>query len=139
LLFEKVNLNICRIIIYFCLKFLKKLLDASVTYGPVLTKLSRCGWRVQLFHPEKASKDFTDYGDANCTIERVLGTPIDDYTSVTYFPNTVYFLVNHIVNGETLGFLSNITEQYESNLVYFNEKVGEAVVELKAFDMERLG
>lgn len=37
----------------------------------------------------------------------------------------------------TVGFLSNITEQYESKVIYFNNKAAEAIVEIKAFDVER--
>lgn len=55
------------------------------------------------------------------------------------FPHTVYFLISELYNSdESLGFLSNVTEQYQSNVIYFNEKAAEAVIELKAFDVERL-
>ncbi|MCP9260686.1 hypothetical protein DINM_004068 [Dirofilaria immitis] len=50
----------------------------STAYGPILTKFSRCGWHVQLFHPENAPKDYIDYGDHNWPVERLLGSEIED-------------------------------------------------------------
>uniref|UniRef100_A0A915PZZ1 PHD-type domain-containing protein n=1 Tax=Setaria digitata TaxID=48799 RepID=A0A915PZZ1_9BILA len=112
---------------------------ASAAYGPVLTKLSRCGWRVQLFHPSNAPRDYVDYGDHNWPVERLLDGEIGAINISTNFPHTVYFLVSELCNSdESLSFLSTVTEQYESNVIYFNEKAAEAVVELKAFDVERL-
>ncbi|KAM3716337.1 Negative regulator [Dirofilaria immitis] len=111
----------------------------STAYGPILTKFSRCGWHVQLFHPENAPKDYIDYGDHNWPVERLLGSEIEDININVNFPHTVYFLVSELCNNdESLGFLSNVTEQYESNVIYFNEKATEAIVELKAFDVERV-
>lgn len=46
---------------------------ASATYNSVLTKLSRCGWRVQLFHPEDTPKDYLEFGDNNWSVEQMLG------------------------------------------------------------------
>uniref|UniRef100_A0A1I7W4K6 NYN domain-containing protein n=1 Tax=Loa loa TaxID=7209 RepID=A0A1I7W4K6_LOALO len=112
---------------------------ASVAYGPILTKLSRCGWCVQLFHPENAPRDYVDYGDHNWSVERLLDGEIGNINISVTFPHTVYFLVSELCNSdESFGFLSNVTEQYESNVIYFNEKAAEAIVELKAFDIERI-
>uniref|UniRef100_A0A0R3S0E3 ANF_receptor domain-containing protein n=1 Tax=Elaeophora elaphi TaxID=1147741 RepID=A0A0R3S0E3_9BILA len=111
---------------------------ASTAYGPVLTKLTRCGWRIQLFHPENTPCDYLDYGDHNWAIERLLDEGTGNINISINFPHTVYFLISEVGNSdESLGFLSNVTEQYQSNVIYFNERAAEAVIELKALDVER--
>ncbi|VDK85803.1 unnamed protein product [Litomosoides sigmodontis] len=111
---------------------------ASVAYGPVLTKFSRCGWRIELFHPENTPKDYIGYGDHNWSIERLLDGGSGNVNLNTDFAHTVYVLVSELYSSdESFGFLSNITEQYESNIIYFNQKAAEAIIELKAFDLER--
>ncbi|KAL3985567.1 hypothetical protein ACH3XW_39150 [Acanthocheilonema viteae] len=112
---------------------------ASAAYGPVLTKLSRCGWRIQLFYPENTPREYVDYGDHNWSIERLFDGGTGNINISVNFPHTVYFLVSELCSSdESFGFLSNVTEQYESNVIYFNEKAAEAVIELKTFDVERL-
>ncbi|EJW76689.1 hypothetical protein WUBG_12403, partial [Wuchereria bancrofti] len=51
---------------------------ASAAYGPVLTKLSRCGWHIQLFHPENTSREYAHYGDRNWSVERLLDGEIEN-------------------------------------------------------------
>ncbi|KAK6109072.1 hypothetical protein QQG55_34525 [Brugia pahangi] len=110
---------------------------ASAAYGPVLTKLSRCGWHIQLFHPENTSREYAHYGDRNWSIERLLDGEIENININTNFPHTVHFLITELCNNdESLGFLTNITEQYQTRVIYFNEKAAEAIIELKAFDIE---
>lgn len=108
----------------------------SAAYGPVLTKLSRCGWRVKLIHPENTPKSFTALGDCNWSVESLLDGG-DNINVGVKFPHTSYFLVSEGCNTDaSLGFLSSVTEQYESRVVYFNAKTAETVLELKANDVE---
>ncbi|MFH4976591.1 hypothetical protein AB6A40_003300 [Gnathostoma spinigerum] len=110
----------------------------SSSFGPVLTKLSRCGWRVHLFHAEMSPKDFLDYADENWSVENILDDELRGVNSATNFPNTAYVLISELDKEDgTIESLSNSTEQFESRVVYYNEKVAEAVLELKAFDVER--
>lgn len=54
------------------------------------------------------------------------------------YPNTAYFALGELGRADAaIEMLNNVAEQYESKVIYFNERAAEAVIELKAFDVER--
>ncbi|KHN84350.1 hypothetical protein Tcan_06859 [Toxocara canis] len=110
---------------------------ASTAYRPVLAKLVRCGWRVQLIHPENTPKELTERADESCSLEAILGCGIGENNAMVDFPNTAYFGLSELGRTDlAIEMLNNVAEQYESKVIYFNERAGEAVIELRAFDIE---
>ncbi|VDK49633.1 unnamed protein product [Anisakis simplex] len=111
---------------------------ASNSYRPVLTKLTRCGWRVQLIHPKNTCKEITEYVDESCSVESFLGSDIEHTNVVIDFPNSAYFVLSELNKSDlAIEMFNNVAEQYESKVIYFNERTAEAVIELRAFDVER--
>uniref|UniRef100_A0A0M3ISU7 Tetratricopeptide repeat protein n=1 Tax=Ascaris lumbricoides TaxID=6252 RepID=A0A0M3ISU7_ASCLU len=112
--------------------------SASTAYRPVLTKLTRCGWRVQLIHPENTPKEIVEQADESCSLETILGGDVGENNATVDYPNTAYFALGELGRADAaIEMLNNVAEQYESKVIYFNERAAEAVIELKAFDVER--
>uniref|UniRef100_A0A0R3RLP4 Tubulin domain-containing protein n=1 Tax=Elaeophora elaphi TaxID=1147741 RepID=A0A0R3RLP4_9BILA len=89
------------------------IIGASTAYNLIPTKFTRCGWRIQLFHPENTPRDYQEDGDRDWTVEWLLDGATGTININVNFPHTMYFLVSGLSNSdESLGFLSNVTEQY---------------------------
>lgn len=103
----------------------------------MLTKLSRTGWHICLVHPRDTPKDFIDYADENFVVECLIDGNLQEIAAPPNFQQTAWILITGMPKAETpIIHLNDLNDKYESRVIYFNEVVGEAVIELKAFDVE---